>query len=602
MSASNRRPFRWRILLTGLLTSLFACFLIAPMVLLLRAHGLHEQIAEYLTVEHGGMLYRTQIELDAVATTLYRLRAGDPEASLGQLRLGYDLLFGRNESVSNVADQTLLGPLPSFATTVDALADAIAAADAALTPTPDTASLPEVAAELLDGLQPAQVAVATLIRDFRGASAAERDTLRRQAESLNGSVYSAMWALMVASPIYIGGLILVNFRLSRARRRLAALTEQLRCSNSQLTALLKHVPARISIKDTAGRYLMVNSPTVEFHGRPEAELLGRHRYEIDPTPNATMIHELEQEVLRCGAPVSRQYELRIDDRIEWHLAIKFPIRDDDGAVFGIGGFSLDITREKAIEHELIRAKDSAEAAGRAKTDFLANMSHELRTPLNAVIGFSEIMADQLFGPLGNARYREYASDIRRSARHLLGVIGQILDFTRIEGGHWQLDRQPMAPAEVGDEAGRMLRPMAESRGIELRIESGDAPASIRADRQAVLQVLLNLLGNAIKFSPSGSPVTGVLSTAADGGLVITVRDRGPGIAAADLARLATPFTRLTEAYAQASEGIGLGLSITKALVELHGGSLNLASTPGEGTVVTAVVPPAPVGQQALRAA
>lgn len=601
MSASGDEPGRRRTLFTTLLTLLYTGFLLAPVVLFEQAQELHSQVSDYLSVEDAAVLYRTRVELDAAAMLAWRLKAGDPAVTIEELRLAYDLLYGRRETLLNVGMQTGMAPLESFAPAIDALGAAIDAADRSLREPPATSDLSRAASGLIETLAPAGQAVNALIRDSNTASAAARDDVRRRVGTLDEAVAVAMWALLAASPAYVGGLIAINMRLSRSRRRLQGMRDALQRSNAQLLALLEHAPARISIKDLDGRYLMANRRTQEFRRLAESQIIGRRIAELDSSPTAAAIDAQEREVVRLATPISRSYESRDGDSSQWHMVIKFPIRDSDGTVTGVGSFSIDITRERETQQALVRAKEAAEAADRAKTSFLANMSHELRTPLNAVIGFAEVMAGETFGPLGNPRYQEYARDIHRSADHLLGLIGQILDFTRIEGGYWRLDRQPVAPAEIAGEAVRMLWSLARDQKVSVRLDCEAAPATLSADRRALLQILLNLLGNAVKFSPQGTTVTATLATLAQGGLLLTVRDQGPGIAAAELTRLGIPFTRLSDAY-QACEGIGLGLSITKSLVALHGGRFELSSTPGEGTAATVEIPDPAVPGEARNAA
>ena len=238
-------------------------------------------------------------------------------------------------------------------------------------------------------------------------------------------------------------------------------------------------------------------------------------------------------------------------------------------------------------------KVRAEGANRAKSEFLANMSHELRTPLNAINGFSEIMVHEMFGALGDARYRGYAQDILSSGQHLLALINDILDMSKIEAGKMNLKLEPMLIEDVTEDAVRLVHNRAEASGQELAIEFPEHLPEIEADYRAVKQVLLNLLSNAIKFTPRGGKITVLARVRNDvlgERLMITVRDTGIGIAAEDLARLAQPFEQVEGQHAKANQGTGLGLALTKSLVELHGGDLDMQSTPGQGTSVSFSLP------------
>ena len=234
------------------------------------------------------------------------------------------------------------------------------------------------------------------------------------------------------------------------------------------------------------------------------------------------------------------------------------------------------------------AKVRAESANRAKSEFLANMSHELRTPLNAINGFSEIMTAEMFGPLGDRRYKEYAQDILNSGQHLLALINDILDMAKIEAGKLNMSFEPIALEEVVEDAVRLVRNRAEQSGLVLGVELGALP-EIEADYRALKQVLLNLLSNALKFTPRGGSVR-VLGERAGDKVRLSVRDSGIGIAPEDIERLATPFEQIESQHSKTQQGTGLGLALTKSLIEMHGGALTFESAPGQGTTVSVLLP------------
>ncbi|MBP2313237.1 sensor histidine kinase [Azospirillum soli] len=271
---------------------------------------------------------------------------------------------------------------------------------------------------------------------------------------------------------------------------------------------------------------------------------------------------------------------------------------------GVGATIIDLGPEKteggspaaliaelrARETEARAARREAERASRAKSEFLAHMSHELRTPLNAVLGFAELLLDETFGPLGSARYRAYAEDIHQSGAHLLALINDILDLSRIEAGRMELREEGVDVAETARQTTAMVAEQAIERGVILASDLSDDMPLLLGDSRALKQMLLNLLSNAIKFTPAGGQVLLTASQLPDGGIGLMVADTGVGIAEENIARVLEPFGRGDIATARQSEGTGLGLPIVKRLMELHGGRLDLASEPGVGTTAILIFP------------
>jgi two-component system cell cycle sensor histidine kinase PleC len=258
-----------------------------------------------------------------------------------------------------------------------------------------------------------------------------------------------------------------------------------------------------------------------------------------------------------------------------------------------------LKRSEGLQKELKKKyeieKVRAEEANRAKTAFLHNMSHELRTPLNAINGFSDMMTQQVYGPLGHDKYLEYAKDIHVSGELLLDMINDILDMAKIEAGKFNLNPKPLDPLVAIEQAVRLMRPRAEQKNLALNVDADDAP-EIVADHRAVKQILLNLLSNALKFTKEGG--VQVRAQSCETGLVLQVADTGPGIPEAALSRLARPFEQVDHGDSELSRsntGTGLGLAITRTLVQMHGGSFEIKSALGRGTVVTVRLPfePAP---------
>ena len=273
----------------------------------------------------------------------------------------------------------------------------------------------------------------------------------------------------------------------------------------------------------------------------------------------------------------------------------------NGAASDIVAVTRDISERKAHEGALISARDAAEEANRAKSRFLANMSHELRTPLNAVIGFSEVMTHEMFGPVGSPRYLEYARLINESGSHLLELINGILDMSKIEAGKFDLTEEMFNLTEVAEQAALFVKLQADRKGVALKLGIAADVHTIFADKRAVKQVLMNLLSNGTKFTPRGGEVRIVAHRRANG-VEIAVSDTGMGISPEDVKRLGQPFEQVEGAHTRTQEGTGLGLALVKALTAMHGGEAKIESKLGEGTTVRIYLPYAAVSASGERIA
>lgn len=425
--------------------------------------------------------------------------------------------------------------------------------------------------------------------------------------------------LQMRGRIMAGSRRLVGVAIDITERKGAQARVQ--AAETRLRAALESMTESFVLWDSRRRLVLWNRKFRDFFGLADTALkpgMGYDDVEALAAPSIRHVH---------GAASAESYDLELADGRWLHYSER---QTADGGLVSVGaditalktqeaalrdndralrGTVENLKRSQARVEELASAHQQerlrAEEANRSKSEFLANMSHELRTPLNAINGFSEIMAGEMFGPLGHERYKGYVTDILSSGQHLLLLINDILDMSKIEAGKMQLQPELVRPGELIEQCLRIMRARAEEKSIAVIVETANLP-EIEADPRALKQVLLNLMSNAVKFTPAGGKVRVRGFDAADG-VVLQVADTGIGIPADQLPRLGRPFEQIESQIAKSHQGSGLGLALSKSLIELHGGTLRIDSLLGKGTTVSFTLParvrltPAQTGPEPERA-
>jgi PAS domain S-box-containing protein len=375
---------------------------------------------------------------------------------------------------------------------------------------------------------------------------------------------------------------------SEAKRHKDALRE----SHELLMRVIDAVPVMVAATDREGRYVFVNDWFARRIGKPASKIIGYTPLQVRNDLNARAEMERDRRIMAgTDHPGTFEEAIPAGEGTERRvlLTTKALLRHTAGRPSLVVTASLDITDRKEAELGLIHAKEEAELASRSKTEFLANMSHELRTPLNAIIGFSQAMGDEIMGPLGSQRYIGYARDICSSGQHLLGIISDILDVSKLEAGKIGLDEEETEISTVVRDVLQLVGERARALEIGLDVDLAPDLPPLRADSLKLKQVLLNLVTNAVKFSQAGDRVLLAARFTHDG-FEVSVTDHGIGMDANEIETAVTRFGQVASAWSRRHPGTGLGLPLAIGLVELHGGRLGIESRKGVGTTVTFTLP------------
>jgi PAS domain S-box-containing protein len=371
------------------------------------------------------------------------------------------------------------------------------------------------------------------------------------------------------------------------RRRLH---DELRDSQAFLANVINTLADPVFVKDEQHRWVVVNEAFCRFMGRARAELMGKSDYDFFPAAEAAVFWEKDALVFDSGVTHENE-ESFTDSAGETHIiATKKAVFADGVGKKVLVGVIRDVTARKRGEEDVRRAKEAAESASRAKTDFLANMSHELRTPLNSVLGFARVVEGGAYGAL-NERQRHFLGNIVRSSEHMLSLINDLLDLRRVEENRMELTFVELAVRPLLEEAVSLVHPVIAERKHTVAIDVLDAPR-VRCDQRALLQVLVNLITNAAKFTPPGGSIQ-VRAAATPGAVRIEVADNGVGISAEDQGKLFEYFSQVGSKHVHRMKGSGVGLALTKALVERLGGAIDVVSAPGAGSTFRFTVAAAP---------
>lgn len=359
----------------------------------------------------------------------------------------------------------------------------------------------------------------------------------------------------------------------------------------KLSRAVEQSPSAVFITNTEGIIEYVNPMFTIMMGYEENEVLGETPRILKSSDTPKEVHADIWETIKAGHEWRGELKNKHKNgSYFWAHAIIAPVRNAVGAITHFVAVHEDISERKDADFAIHSALKQADIANRAKTELMANMSHELRTPLNAIIGFSGTIMAEIFGPIGNEKYEEYINDISNSGQHLLELINDILDVSAIEAGKLELHEDQLEIGKLVDDSLRLVKHRADEGGVKLLTTIDPGLPQVYADGRRMKQILLNLLSNAVKFTPAEGTVSLQASLDGNNELIITVADTGIGMDKMELAKAMTQFGQVDRGNVAKHEGTGLGLPLTKGLIELHEGTLDITSEKGVGTTVIARFP------------
>ncbi|WP_319509118.1 PAS domain S-box protein [uncultured Methanolobus sp.] len=383
----------------------------------------------------------------------------------------------------------------------------------------------------------------------------------------------------------ISGIVGVMIEITDYKKAVTSLLEK----TTLLEGLLESLPDMVFFKDLDGVYLGCNPIFSEYIGLSVDDIVGKNDFDLLDEETARFFREKDKIVLESTSPHKNEEWVDYPDGRKVLLeTFKAPLKTSDGKLIGSLGVSRDITSRKHAEQLMLEAKISAEIANRAKTEFIANMSHELRTPLNSIIGFSDVLLEQMFGELNNEQ-EKYLGHILGSGRQLLGIINSILDISKIENGEVELYYENINIVDLIRETIKILKPLATQKNINIDVQDMSITGICELGKNQMSQVLYNLIGNAIKFTPQNGSISVSIIENEDT-FEVSVSDSGIGIPEEHMEEIFLPFRQLESHASRRYGGTGLGLALVKEFIEMHGGDINVKSESGKGSNFIFTIP------------